>query len=258
MGAEQMTGLVIEAEDPLDNRIKIGRSGKGQVRILVDREAEPDLRRAGLQAGQGSLARGGHGAAGDDRSRRPREVRDPLGRGPEHGGARRRQRSDPRGSGRRQEEGAAGAARIGGGGAGRPLYAVSRCPRDRRGGPGRGGQAGRRPAGPLAGVARSGGAGNRAARQDARGGPVRGERGNPEDRGRARPTGAADSSTGLATASTTPCSRSTSPAASPTPSTSRSSSTRAARASRSAADSRPSSPRATPPMSRFSGMSSLR
>ena len=36
MGAEQMTALVIETDDPLDNRIKLGRSGKGRVRILVD------------------------------------------------------------------------------------------------------------------------------------------------------------------------------------------------------------------------------
>ncbi len=41
MGAEQMTGLVIEADDPLDNRIKLGRSGKGQVRILVDSNPSP-------------------------------------------------------------------------------------------------------------------------------------------------------------------------------------------------------------------------
>jgi hypothetical protein len=33
---EQMTALVIEADDPLDNRIKLGRGSKGTVRILVD------------------------------------------------------------------------------------------------------------------------------------------------------------------------------------------------------------------------------
>ena len=41
MGAEQMTALVIEADDPLDNRIKLGRSGKGQVRILVNEKPSP-------------------------------------------------------------------------------------------------------------------------------------------------------------------------------------------------------------------------
>jgi len=38
---EQMTALVIEAEDPLDNRIKLGKSGKGMVRILIDAEPDP-------------------------------------------------------------------------------------------------------------------------------------------------------------------------------------------------------------------------
>ncbi len=41
MGAEQMTALVIEAEDPLDNRFKFGRSGKGEVSILVEAKPNP-------------------------------------------------------------------------------------------------------------------------------------------------------------------------------------------------------------------------
>src|SRR4051794_9276730 len=39
--AEQMTALVIEADDPLDNRIKLGKSGRGTVRILVDVKPSP-------------------------------------------------------------------------------------------------------------------------------------------------------------------------------------------------------------------------
>ena len=38
---EQMTALVIDTEDPLDNRIKLGKGGKGQVRILVEAEPAP-------------------------------------------------------------------------------------------------------------------------------------------------------------------------------------------------------------------------
>ena len=38
---EQMTALVIEADDPLDNRIKLGKSGKGTVRILIDAKPDP-------------------------------------------------------------------------------------------------------------------------------------------------------------------------------------------------------------------------
>ncbi len=36
-----MTALVIEADDPLDSRLKFGRSGKGQVRILIDAKPDP-------------------------------------------------------------------------------------------------------------------------------------------------------------------------------------------------------------------------
>jgi hypothetical protein len=36
-----MTALVIEADDPLDNRIKLGKSGKGTVRILIDAKPNP-------------------------------------------------------------------------------------------------------------------------------------------------------------------------------------------------------------------------
>ena len=36
-----MTALVIEADDPLDNRVKLGRSSKGQVRILIDAKPSP-------------------------------------------------------------------------------------------------------------------------------------------------------------------------------------------------------------------------
>jgi hypothetical protein len=38
---EQMTALVIEADDPLDNRVKLGRAAKGTVRILVDAKPNP-------------------------------------------------------------------------------------------------------------------------------------------------------------------------------------------------------------------------
>jgi hypothetical protein len=41
MSAEQMTALVIEADDPLDNRIKLGRSSRGLVRILIEAEPSP-------------------------------------------------------------------------------------------------------------------------------------------------------------------------------------------------------------------------
>ena len=36
-----MTALVIETEDPLDNRIKLGKSGKGEVRILIEAKPNP-------------------------------------------------------------------------------------------------------------------------------------------------------------------------------------------------------------------------
>src|SRR4051812_2860326 len=38
---EQMTALVIEAEDPIDNRIKLRTGGKGVVRVLVDGNPDP-------------------------------------------------------------------------------------------------------------------------------------------------------------------------------------------------------------------------
>lgn len=38
---ERMVAIVIEADDPLDNRIKLGRSSLGTVRILIETEPEP-------------------------------------------------------------------------------------------------------------------------------------------------------------------------------------------------------------------------
>jgi hypothetical protein len=35
-GTQQMTALVVEADDPLDNRVKVGKSTQGTVRILID------------------------------------------------------------------------------------------------------------------------------------------------------------------------------------------------------------------------------
>ena len=43
MGAavEQMTALVIEADDPLDNRVKLSKKSLGMVRILIDTKPDP-------------------------------------------------------------------------------------------------------------------------------------------------------------------------------------------------------------------------
>jgi hypothetical protein len=41
MAAQQMNALVVHADDPLDNRIKIGTHGRSQLRILVDAQPAP-------------------------------------------------------------------------------------------------------------------------------------------------------------------------------------------------------------------------
>lgn len=40
-GGEQMTALVVVADDPLDNYLKVGKDGRGTVRILIDTEPAP-------------------------------------------------------------------------------------------------------------------------------------------------------------------------------------------------------------------------